>query len=338
MALLALSLAQLPRFSYANISTENFDVINGNVIKTTLFGSQFEKRSKGGAYIWSQKVFKPQGNFELFYDPNRKNGDKSDWVRVDRSPKDDFSTMSAGLGDNGYHEHYDSTDEGYNFLYSETYPANSSCNLTYQLEGEYYTDADAQITKGNFGKANYTLGIVNKWTDSDCAFYQSDTSPFGIGTQNDPVELMSLTDGYDEYGYLDYGGVYTKLGSGSYHVSIGVGVSAYGVSLGASYSYTFSKDGTISPPVDLKYMAESNGYNDPVHKFGLTRKDLILTQEMDHFAATSDIKGMKTGSKTLDTHWNFVISAKYDGSSSYQPAALSDAYQDVYDPEFYDVN
>jgi hypothetical protein len=318
----------------------NIDSLNQNKqVITTLFESQFEKKGeKGEVYIWSQKIFKPQnGEFELFYDPNRKNNDKNDWVKVEKKPEGDFSTLGAGLGDNGFHEHYDSNDGGYNFFSSETYAVNSSCNLTYQIGGQYYTDADAKITKGNFGKANYSLGIINKWTDSNCAFYVSDTSPFGIGTKDDPVDLVSRTDGYDEYGFLDYGGVYTKLGSWDYNVSIGVGVSKYGVQLGLTYTYTFTKDGVISPPVDLKYMAESNGYSDPVHKFGLVRKELILTKELDHFAATADLKGMTTGTKTLDTKWNLVISAKYDGSFSYKPAALSSAYQDLYDPEYYEV-
>jgi hypothetical protein len=326
--------------SQFEVNIENLNQENKEVIETLLAGySQFDKKGENGeVYIWSQKVFKPQkGKFELFFDPNRKNEDDSDWVKVENRSTGDFSTMGAGLGDNGFHEHYDSTDGGYNFFYSETYAVNSSCDLTYQMEAQYYTDADAQIIKGNFGTANYSIGIKNKWTDSNCALYVSDTSPFGIGTDSDPVHMVSRTDGYDEYGFLDYGGYYTKLGSGEFNVAIGVGVSAYGTQLGLNYTYTFTKEGVISPPVDLKYMAESEGYDDPVHKFGLVRKELILTDEQHHFAHKADLKGMTTGSKTLDTKWNIVISAKYDGSFSYKPASLPDAYQDLYDPEFYDV-
>ncbi len=206
------------------------------------------------------------------------------------------------------------------FKYWETYPASPFCNLTYWIEGT----VKAVVSDGKGGVA---LDLTDKYTTSNCPFYQNDDSPFGIGLFDDPVQMSVVTNGYDSFVEMSMTGTNEKAQEGSFTVvKFGVGVSYRGINLDTSMDLAYTESSKLDHfPRSLSVHEEADEDQWP-HKIQGKFSNVMLTEEGSQLYLTGSIRTDHDDQsmKYVHARTRFVISARYDGNYTWRHAAMPD--------------
>lgn len=95
----------------------------------------------------------------------------------------------------------------------------ADCTGTYRIE-DYAKTSASDATGGGV----VWIPTNGKYTESNCAFYRSSDSPFGVGYYDQPVEIVATTNGYDRYINLSLNGTNVrKKPFWSANVGFGIG-------------------------------------------------------------------------------------------------------------------
>lgn len=223
---------------------------------------------------------------------------KSDIKKIQKKQTGDFSIMGAST------TYLDGANK--NFAYWESYSQGTSCTVTYRIEGRVNTAFNG-YTGGN------SVTITRKNTTSNCQLYVKEDSPFGIGTYTYPVRLVNLSNGYDTFMDLtmDHTNAQKKY-SGSVSIGFGIGVSAYGTSLGAAYSYDLEQAATL----DSSFTKSTTGYGSSTEfptKIEGRYKELFLPVVNSQFYLHGNMYNKTPSNKIreVDGYAYFDISANY---------------------------
>lgn len=265
--------------------------------------NDFEKASSFSEY-WGPSIFKPVdgGSSVVSVDIDKKTGKETN---VPERTKN--SGEVSILGSDEYFVGDGTTKD---FEYWETYNQGIECTITYKIKGRVKTSLGT-----SYGGTSVT--ILRKNTTSNCPLYVKEDSPFGIGTYSDPVKITATTNGYDKFTDLtmDYYNANKKY-SGDFNVSIGVGISAFGVSLGPSYSYNLEELFTItaeSTPTKMLVGYETS--TEFPTKIQGKYDSMLLPFKDSQFYVHGNMydKTPDTKIRALDSYSYFNISADYDG-------------------------
>ncbi len=105
---------------------------------------------------------------------------------------DPVSASSNPPGDVGIEAVQDTEDQ----YYSYTESLGNGCDVTYWIYFWAYSNGPSDIltTSADY---NHELKVINKWTDSNCAFYRTDDSQFQLGNYGDEasVKIRAYGDG-----------------------------------------------------------------------------------------------------------------------------------------------
>lgn len=204
------------------------------------------------------------------------------------------------------------------FKYWETYSANAFCDLTYWIEGT----VKAVVSDGKGGVA---IDLTDKYTTSNCPYYQRDDSPFGIGLFEDPVQMSVVTNGYDSFVDMSMTATNEQAKNGSLTVvRFGVGVSYRGVNLDTSMDLAYTESSKLAHfPRSLSAYEEPEEDQWP-HKLQGRFSNVMLMEEGGQLYLTGSIRSDHDdhSMKYVHARTRFVISARYDGSWSWRYAAI----------------
>jgi len=204
------------------------------------------------------------------------------------------------------------------FSYWETYTGGGNCNITYKITGLVNT-----VFTGSMGGT--TIKITRKNTESNCPLYVREDSPFGIGTFDNPVRLVDLTNGYDTFVDLtmDHTNAKKKDDDISVSIGFGVGLSLYGVSLGASYDINIEELASLNSTFTKSLAGYGTSTTFP-HKIQGKYIELLLPVKNSQFYLHGNINPNTPSNNTrwVDGYAYFDISAKYDGELSWHLASI----------------
>lgn len=78
--------------------------------------------------------------------------------------------------------------------YSQYYELGNGCWVKYYINFQGFANGPSDIARGA-GDYNYVVEILRKWTDSNCAFYRTERSPYQLGEYGRPINVKIKTYG-----------------------------------------------------------------------------------------------------------------------------------------------
>jgi len=202
--------------------------------------------------------------------------------------------------------------------YSEWYDLGNGCWVDYKISIGAYANSPSDIARGS-ADFNSKLEVIDKWTESNCPFYETDDSPYVLGKYADPVEVRTKTYGNDS----DKGDVLLKGRYNGYYVTktgffdkveIGVGVELKVASVGWSHPIGDWQDVVQ----DEEYIFSNYDPDHWVKTAEYLYKDRYLPDAGRYFQAiVQNAWGAGARSeRTFSTRWVVPIYADYDDMSS----------------------
>jgi len=277
-----------------------------------------------GLLAWQPRILKPlKVESNVLVDTNGvgDNGDISQYTIEDESL---IGTLALDLGDNGQDIDTSGTDKKY-FYYAETYDVAGE-TVTYLIKGRAQVTAP-NLVNGGSARVENSISIQDKWTESSVPFYEDDDSPFGLGTYSNEVEGITTISSEDYFSTLaaSRSDAYKKT-FGTFSLNFGIGLNDY-LSLGWSadiwdlLGMSTNSVGTtaLGPIIESE---DSTKDETDCTKVVFKQTDTLLGLEQAQYVYETQLQATDTGSKYVKTQWDFVISAKYDGSFSWNEASI----------------
>lgn len=202
-------------------------------------------------------------------------------------------------------------------VYAERYNVTPSCWVTYNIRFQAYSSGPSDIGRGA-AEFNHELNLLRKWTDSNCALYRKEDSPYRLGAIGNPVNFKTKAYGNgssvgDVLLRGRYNGVFestTYPGQVSLEVGITVGVA------GVNWSYPLCCTVNVDANSETIYSHPDSSRWTKLTSY--IYKDRYLRYVNQRFNAIVQVawhKGGRAG-KPLETIWKVPVYAAYDGSSS----------------------
>jgi hypothetical protein len=213
--------------------------------------------------------------------------------------------------------------------YYETYWPTPSCWQTYKIRFHAFVNGATDIARGS-SDYNHELKILRKWTESNCAYYVTENSPYVLGTYDDLVKVRVKTWGNDSTdgdvllkGWFD-GNFQTKITlSSSVYLNFGLSYKWASINISGNLCcFQTAQEATTvvysqANPDKWTKIVENNF--DDRYLRDVNQNFIVVTQLAWGAGAW--------GSKPLDTLWTVPIYADYDDFSStlyYQTTSYPD--------------
>lgn len=243
------------------------------------------ERGHFGTDYWQPKLFRP-------YAP----AGMEDAIGIQAEQDNDVETYSEGrysVGTNG-------------------------CWVEYWIKFQAYANGPSDIGQGS-ADFNHKLEILDKWTASNCAFYESGDSPYVLGKYADPVrvKIKAYGNGSDKGDVLlkgRYNGHFVTKTSFASQVQIGLGLSFKVASISWSHPLCCWTD----VDKEEEYVFSQSDPDEWTKLADYAYSDRYLPDEGMYFQAIVQ-NAWGTGSRSeryLSARWTVPIYADYDDLST----------------------
>lgn len=211
--------------------------------------------------------------------------------------------------------------------YAEFYWVTGQCWVRYKIRFQAYSNGPDDIGRGS-ADFNHKLEVLRKWTESNCAFYRKEDSPFFLGKYADPAKAKVKAYGNDS----STGDVFLKgRFNGNFewkwfprNVELELGLS-YAI---ASVNWSIPLTHWAEPDKNMEVIYSQTDPDEWTKLAKYTYRDRSLRDTGQYFQAIVQNAYGEGGryTKTLQARWKVPIYADYGHRTTCYPETTLNYY------------